>query len=101
MNYQNPKQTPIPDDSNKLTERRHGHPSVMIKSKILGHTSGAVLGILVRIPRKAWHNVTHISAMFGGMGGKDDIMESRCGDPVGAQDRRTSRLKKTGLSKPK
>jgi hypothetical protein len=49
------------------------------KEGIGARTSGAVLRLTVRIQERVRHSVTHISAMFGGMGGKDDIMGSRCG----------------------
>lgn len=50
------------------------------KERIAARTSGAVLRVTVRIPRKGLTQLTHIWAMFGGMGGKDDITGSRCGD---------------------
>lgn len=49
----------------------------MIRKESLARTSGAVLRITVKIPRNGFAKVTHISAMFGGMGGKDDIMGNR------------------------
>ena len=53
---------------------------MMLKNESLARTIGAVLRITVRIPRNGLPNFTHISAMFAGMGGKDDIMGNRCGD---------------------
>jgi hypothetical protein len=77
LDYQNTKQAPIEEHPNELIEGEdmsvHDERSEGIDTR----TRGAVLTITVSVRKGGFRlDDTHIWAMFGGMGGSDDMMWS-------------------------